>query len=72
MKIENPIVLLLYTSYFLYLEFSRVEVLKNCLLSSLFPCKDACWVVKVVLVRYNFIASLKSLYLTWSVYTDLL
>ncbi|XP_066329496.1 uncharacterized protein [Miscanthus floridulus] len=29
----------------------EVEVLKNCLLSSLFPCKDACWVVKVVLVN---------------------
>ena len=32
----------LYSYYLHYLDFSRVEVQKNCLLSCLLPCKDAC------------------------------
>ena len=43
------------SSYLHYLDFSRVEVQKNCLLSCLLPCKDASQVVKVVQVTYKLI-----------------
>ena len=55
------------SSYLHYLDFSRVEVQKNCLLSCLLPCKDACQVVKVVQVTCKLIRSLCLIQLfTWS------